>query len=386
MIRLKTILSFSIIILLFNSLFAQQYTNETLQHDGEIREYKLYIPPNYDGSEAFPLLFNFHGGNGDIDSQIAISDMRGIADAENVILVYPQALPDPNDGGSTNWLHKDPTDVDDIFFVEAMINTLAAEYEIDTERVYACGYSLGGEFTFELACRLNEKIAAVGVVARTMNTATFNNCNPVHPTGILTILGTDDSISPYDGLVWGGIQYYTSADEMHGYWANYNNADAQPTITQLPNTNTSDGTTVELHTWENGDECVSINHLKVIGGGHDWPGSFGNMDIDTDTEIWNFVSQYSTLGLIECGDEPVPTNNTHLSSNTITFYPNPTSNSLTVNITSQQPQLYHIYDVSGKVVQRAKISAANNTINLNALIPNIYFLKLGNQNFKFIKN
>ena len=127
--------------------------------------------------------------------------MRPIADTAGFILVYPQALPDPNDGGSTNWLHKNPTSVDDIFFVAAMIDNIAAQYNINEERVYACGYSLGGEFSYELACRLNARIAAVGVVARTMGTAAFNICSPTHPTGIITILGTDDFISPYDGLV-----------------------------------------------------------------------------------------------------------------------------------------------------------------------------------------
>ena len=32
--------------------------------DGNNREYIIYIPSNYDGSESVPLMFNFHGGNG----------------------------------------------------------------------------------------------------------------------------------------------------------------------------------------------------------------------------------------------------------------------------------------------------------------------------------
>ena len=52
--------------------------------------------------------------------------------------------------------------------------------------------------------------------------------------------------------------------------------------------------------WKNGDECVSIQELKIINGGHDWPGSSGNMDIIASEEIWNFVSKYNTDGLINC--------------------------------------------------------------------------------------
>ena len=93
------------------------------------------------------------------------ADFRSISDTAGFILVYPQALEDPNDYNSTNWLHKEPTDHNDIFFVEALIDTLITQYNIDTKRVYACGYSLGGMFSYELACQLNHKIAAISSVA-----------------------------------------------------------------------------------------------------------------------------------------------------------------------------------------------------------------------------
>ena len=81
-------------------------------------------PRIYSASPPLPLLFNFHGGGGDMASQVAISDLRAIADTAGFIAVYPQALPDPNDGGSTNWLHKDPTQVDDVLFIDALIDSL----------------------------------------------------------------------------------------------------------------------------------------------------------------------------------------------------------------------------------------------------------------------
>jgi len=273
---------------------------QTLIYDGETREYTVYVPESYQGTEEVPLMFNFHGGSGDIASQIAIADMRPFADTAGFILVYPQALPDPNDGGSTNWTHKEPTTVDDIFFVEAMIDKLASEYMIDLTRVYACGYSNGGEFCFELACRLNDQIAAIGVVARSMYIKTYNQCSPTHPTAVLTIHGTEDD---YNGITWQGITYYISLNEVNSYWANFNNTDSIPEVVQLPDINSADGSTVEHHSWNNGNGCVSVEHYKVIGGGHDWPGSFGNMDIDASIEIWSFVSQYDLNGYIGCNEK-----------------------------------------------------------------------------------
>jgi polyhydroxybutyrate depolymerase len=72
---------------------AQSFINKTIDSDGLTREYSIYIPPSYDGTSEFPLLFNFHGGNDRVASWQAFSDMRPIADTANFILVYPQARP-----------------------------------------------------------------------------------------------------------------------------------------------------------------------------------------------------------------------------------------------------------------------------------------------------
>ena len=274
MLTKSTLITLLLLFISLPILIAQQFLDKTLMHDGETREYRIYIPANYQGNSNVPLIFNFHGGGGDIASQVFTSDMRPIADTAGFLLVYPQALPDPNDGGTFLWTHKQPTTVDDIFFVEAMIDTIASEYMIDESRVYGCGFSNGGEFTFELACRLSDRIAAIGVVARSMFIETFNICSPTHPTAVVTIHGTDDD---YDGIIFAGTTFYISLDDANDYWSTYNNTNTSPIINQLPNTNTTDGSTVEHHIWENGDGCVSVEHFKVIGGGHDWPGTFGTV-------------------------------------------------------------------------------------------------------------
>ena len=118
-------------------------------------------------------------------------------------------------------------------------------------------------------------------------------CSPAHPTGVLTILGTDDFVSPYNGIVFGGIEYYISAAATHRYWATHNNCDTTAAINIV-------SPSVERYTWSTASGCAYVEELKVIGGGHDWPGSFGNMTIDANIEIWKFVSRYDINGLIGC--------------------------------------------------------------------------------------
>tara|TARA_B100001287_G_scaffold85094_1_gene71080 strand:+ start:863 stop:1918 length:1056 start_codon:yes stop_codon:yes gene_type:complete len=295
-----------LLLFLFIPLFgiAQQQINKTMIHDGNAREYIVYIPASYDGSTSYPILFSFHGGGGTSSDFINTNDMRPIADTAGFIAIYPQAAIDPDDG-SFSWLHKAPTTHNDIFFIEAIIDTLNTQYMIDNNRVYACGYSEGGIFSYELGCRLNNRIAAFSSVSGSMLVDAFRDsyydlgfCSPVHPTAVLLIPGTND-MSPHS--TYSGFQpYYMSADDITTYWSNYNNTDINPIISQIPNINTFDNSTVEKRVWENGDNCVRVEELKVIGGDHDWPGTSGNLDISASVEVWNFVSKFDIHGLIDC--------------------------------------------------------------------------------------
>jgi polyhydroxybutyrate depolymerase len=362
---------------------AQTLLNQTLVHDGNNREYAIYIPASYDQSQAVPLLFNFHGGGGNIVDYMSSVDMRPIADTANFILVYPQAVPDPGNGGATSWMHKAPTTFDDVPFVEAMIDVIAAEYMIDDNRVYVCGYSLGGEFTYELACSLNNRIAAAGAVARTMQGETFNNCAPQHPTGVLTILGTADGISDYNGITFNGIQYYMSAAETHEYWATANNCDANPTMSTIANTNTSDGSTVERYSWKDASGCTYVEHLKVVNGGHDWPGVFGNMDIDASQEIWSFVSRYNLSGLVGCATNSIE--NTLGQEEVLRVFPNPFKDQLIVESPFEGTQNYALYSILGEHVLTGSIHSGSTLIELSKIPDGLYILKIRGQAIKLIK-
>jgi polyhydroxybutyrate depolymerase len=362
---------------------AQTLLNQTLVHDGNNREYAIYIPASYDQSQAVPLLFNFHGGGGNIVDYMSSVDMRPIADTANFILVYPQAVPDPGNGGATSWMHKAPTTFDDVPFVEAMIDVIAAEYMIDDNRVYVCGYSLGGEFTYELACSLNNRIAAAAAVARTMQGETFNNCAPQHPTGVLTILGTADGISDYNGITFNGIQYYMSAAETHEYWATANNCDANPTMSTIANTNTSDGSTVERYSWKDASGCTYVEHLKVVNGGHDWPGVFGNMDIDASQEIWSFVSRYNLSGLVGCATNSIE--NTLGQEEVLRVFPNPFKDQLIVESPFEGTQNYALYSILGEHVLTGSVHSGSTLIELSKIPDGLYLLKIRGQAIKLIK-
>ncbi|MDA9820691.1 T9SS type A sorting domain-containing protein [Salibacteraceae bacterium] len=372
----KILISILVTTALFSSGYSQTFISQTIDHDGLTREYGIYVPASYDGTTNFPLLFNLHGGGGTNSAWQVTSDMRPIADTANFILVYPQARPDPSDGNSFNWIPKVPGTFDDVPFFSSLIDTITSNYQIDQNRIYACGYSLGGDMTFELGCKLNNRIAAIALVARTMQANPNSFCSPVHPTGVLTILGTDDLVSPYNGIVFGGLEYYISAAATHSYWATHNKCVTTAIMSTV-------SPSVERYTWSTASGCAYVEELKVIGGGHDWPGSFGNMTIDANEEIWQFVSRYDINGLIGCATTSIHENNSMLENYRV--YPNPVNTELTIDLGLAEEKEFRLYNPIGELVLNGVLNSQISIIDLSFLAPNVYILIIENQSTRLIK-
>lgn len=379
---------FTIITFIPVLLNAQQTLKNTITHDNETREYTIYIPDIYDESYPTPLMFSFHGygSNQDIH-MLLINDMRPIADTAGFIIVYPKGL--PLLASPYNELHwnvgswtKTSTS-DDIGFTKAIIDSLTVDYNIDSNRVYSCGYSNGGYFSFELACQINDKIAAIGSVSGSMTEGTYTYCNPSHPTPVVTINGTSDSDVYYSG----GNSYDDNSKSLsvvNNYWSNFNNTDSVEQI-NLPDVNTSDNSTVELSRYINGDNCTSVEHYKVVGGKHEWPGSFGNMDINSSKIIWDFVSKYDKNGLIECLPTSTIRSKASPSLETIKLYPNPFSDQITVELKQNTGKRIKIFNTIGKIVFSDFLTSGRNKIDLSFLPQNIYYVRTDNQIIKIIK-
>lgn len=277
---------------------AQQTINGSIIHDGIQRDYILYIPAIYDGNTDVPLVLNFHGYGSNANEQMNYGDFRDIADTEGFLLVHPEGtLLD----GEQHWNVGNFTNgstADDVGFTEALIDELASLYAINLDRVYSTGMSNGGFMSFLLACQLSEKIAAVASVTGSMTPDTFNDCSAQHPTPVLQIHETNDSVVPYDGAIW-----TRSIEDVISYWVNYNNCDINPTTSVLPDIDPSDGSTVEYIVYQSGDNNVTTEHMKIIGGDHTWPGSAFNLpgtnqDINASMEIWLFFSRFDINGTL----------------------------------------------------------------------------------------
>ena len=367
-----------------------QLTTESITVDGQTRSYLKYLPVNLDPSEQLPLMMCFHGGSGNAEEQLAIGDLRDTADEDRFLLLYPQALPDPNDGGSTNWQvvtsgdlpYTLPNPHSDLDFVSSLIDEMLDMHNVDPSRVYAMGYSNGGGFVFDLACRLNNKVTGVGAVARTMYAESYDECVVTHPTPVVTILGTNDFISSYDGITYEGTLYYHSAEATHDLWIDQNGLLPQAEISTVPDLTPSDNTSVELYLWRDEQNCRELAHYKVNGGDHDWPGTFGNMDIVSHDLIWEHLKEFDMDGRMSCAVDATST----AFPQPWTLYPNPATDrvALDMNQSMTHAEVYRIYNSTGQCVKQGPITSQNTYIDLSTLSCGLHWMKVGTLTKRFV--
>jgi polyhydroxybutyrate depolymerase len=371
---MKQTLTFILLVVGLFNLNAQQTINGSIQHDGLTRTYILYVPANYTGTTNVPLLFNFHGYGSNASQQMTYGNFRPIADTAGFLIVHPQGTLD-----NTNTAHFNVgwggSGTDDLGFTEALIDSLSADYMIDQSRIYSTGMSNGGFMSFHLACNLSNRIAAIGSVTGSIVPFTLTNCNASHPTPVLQIHGTVDPTVPYNG----GAGWSESITSLMIYWANYNNCGIPATTTAVPNTNTTDGSTVEKIVYENGENCAQVVHFKITGGAHTWPGSAfplsgTNYDINASKEVWNFVSKYNLSGLIGCPALELSKNET----SEFDVYPNPSNGMVEITGDFGSESTYEIYDLRGKKMTTGTVLESK-TIDLSQLESAVYIVKIGNE-------
>ena len=258
---------------------------QSIVHDDLEREYLIYVPDSYNQSLATPMMLNFHGFAGSATDYMRYADMRSVAESENFILVYPQGS---CSDGLSHWNPcprggENKSTTNDLGFIHAMINDISTKYNVDQQRIYATGYSNGGMMAYGLANHKSDLIAAVACVSGIMLDC-FGSIS--HSMPILHLHGTSDNELPYNGN-----SEYPSVQSILDYWIDFNNTSINP-ISRIDNSGTIP---IEQYIYDQGDNSVSVEHLKYIGGEHDW---FDNtfQGYSTGELIWNFVSRYDING------------------------------------------------------------------------------------------
>ncbi|HAP70045.1 MAG TPA: hypothetical protein DCR04_10035, partial [Flavobacteriales bacterium] len=342
----KTLLAL-VFIALCATTYSQQ-TTESWDFDGLNREYIQYVPSIYDGTEAVPLVIVLHG-LGDVMSNMAQVGFHQVSDTANFIVVTPQAIVDQVISGSTAWNSGAGAfsitlngDVDDIGFLNAIIDSVSESYNIDQSRVFATGFSMGGFMTNRLACELNDRIASVASVAGTVGSGI--SCAPAQEIPVCHIHGTSDGTVGY-GVAGGGAMDNTFGSNVSDWIALWTSSNGCGNITlegQFPNT-ANDGFLVDYTEYAGCNGNSRVVHYKVNGAEHVWLGP--NNDVFYTTEIWKFFLGLSPTNLVA---SELGIGENEIAS--IGVYPNPTSDVLRIENTEAKILNVSVFNTAGQLV------------------------------------
>jgi len=277
-------------------LIAQQNYTDSIVSGGINRTFRIYIPKSCDSGKPCPLVLNFHGNTQTSISFEEKNKYRQIADTAGFILITPDGLIDPRfpkSGQGWNVFSCCATQ-NDVLFVSNLMDHSIKQFNIDTTRIYASGFSLGGFFVYDLACNLSNRIAAFASVSGSMELERMQTYNPSKAVPIVEFHGTNDRLVYYDGGEREGVKFL-GVDTLLNFWIKANQCSSEFVTSNLEDKDPIDGSTVQHITFQNCKSNSTVELYKIVDGGHRWPGTEApnsNKDILAEQEIWNFFHKY----------------------------------------------------------------------------------------------
>ncbi|KAK2761253.1 hypothetical protein FQN54_001775 [Arachnomyces sp. PD_36] len=283
-------------------------TVHTLTSSDRTRSYWVHEPDEFDESKTYPVVLAFHGSSHigvgfdgaalELDIRLSLPIIPTDYSADR-FFVYPNG-----EGGAWAGPTYGEVSVDeDLQFINDLLADLKSEYEgaIDSNRIYATGFSNGGGFVATLACdeEVGGQFAAFAPVAGSFYTdvnGTEGSCNPARsPLPILEIHGGVDDTVFYDGGEGEGGPLPAISDWL-GYWQERNGCTSD-------STSDSDGGNVHHTTWTCNGVEGALQHWKVDENGHNWPSKtinlnmavsgFGPQPIEANDIVTEFFDSFS---------------------------------------------------------------------------------------------
>jgi predicted peptidase len=125
--------------------------------DKELQPYRVFVPTNYDAAKPTPMVVALHGMGGDENSYFTAYDngiVKREAEARGYLVVCPKGR-----GAASMYAGDAERDVMDV------IAAMRRDYNVDADRIYLTGHSMGGYGTWSIAPKHPELFAALAPIA-----------------------------------------------------------------------------------------------------------------------------------------------------------------------------------------------------------------------------
>jgi polyhydroxybutyrate depolymerase len=186
------------------------------------RPYGLKVPAGYDAHHPVPLVVLLHGYTSNGANHAAYFGLLDEADRRGFLLAYPDGTRDLM--GARFWNATDAccdwfrSGVDDVAYLDAVIDEISAKYAVDPARIYLVGHSNGAFMAHRYACDRADRVAAIVTLAG-MQWKDQSHCRPSSAVSVLHVHGRDDTTVNYGGGTMPNGASYPGAVETLADWA-----------------------------------------------------------------------------------------------------------------------------------------------------------------------
>ena len=250
------------------SIHAYKQQKVTIKVNGENREMQVYTPNTV--SSNLPLMIVTHGMNQDAGYQASCDHMYELIDKEKFIIAYLQGIDRTWDTGGTK----------DRDFVFQTIDELHAKYNINKNRVYWSGFSMGSALIYHCMADAVDKIAAFAPTSGiAFGGKEWQRCSK--PVNVIHCHAYGDDVFKYND--W----------DIHGYVQSLaKDLDKCKDYKKTANYRTPGGNTGDKEVWSNGENGTTVELFSYKADWH-------NPSTGNSQEIWNFCKQFSLQTLEE---------------------------------------------------------------------------------------
>lgn len=177
-------------------------TTRSIEVDGKLRTYLVYLPATADPTTPMPFVFVFHGYTMSGRGMYDITQYAALADAEGIGIAFPDGEGGPG-ALSPPWNVENTGQTvcgagqfavaagDDFAFIDAMKADVGIDQCLDAKHLFSTGFSMGGYFTHHIGCYRSDMRAVAPHSGGT--TASLSGCTTGH-VPIIIFHGTADSV------------------------------------------------------------------------------------------------------------------------------------------------------------------------------------------------
>ena len=257
--------------------------NQTIDGNSVPRLVYVKTPQNLNSSLSYPIVFFFHGAGGSGQDFLCNNNIIELINSEEFIGVFPNGHSNNGSNGGFWNLGSEPTNADDVEFVDLIIDQLVTSPLIDTSKAYAIGFSNGSGMVNLLGKSTSHFNAIAPLFSQQI--LSTGDLTPTKAISVFQVNGEVDGIIPLNGGV-SSVGTFMSAQNSALNWANHFNCNSTATQEDINWGNT----VLNSFTFSNCDDNHEIKYLIALNTGH------GFNDEQTESvaynQIWEFFKQY----------------------------------------------------------------------------------------------